>query len=108
MVGRFLSLNPAIGLAPSDIRSMVRSLVICLTHASEVRGLFQPPHVDVMLSNPCAPTREASLAARVMRPVSFGRYWDSFCWHRALIFLLSGMASCFIFSCPYWSLSASA
>lgn len=36
--GRFLSLNPATGLAPSDIRSMVRSLVICLTHASEVRG----------------------------------------------------------------------
>ncbi|OIV98280.1 hypothetical protein TanjilG_09914 [Lupinus angustifolius] len=38
MVGRFVSLNPATGLAPSDIRSMVRSLVICLTHASEVRG----------------------------------------------------------------------
>ena len=38
--GRFLSLNPATGLAPSDIRSMVRSLVICLTHASEVRKSF--------------------------------------------------------------------
>ncbi|KAF1872359.1 hypothetical protein Lal_00016657 [Lupinus albus] len=38
MVGRFVSLNPATSLAPSDIRSMVRSLVICLTHASEVRG----------------------------------------------------------------------
>lgn len=36
--GRFVSLNPATGLAPSDIRSMVRSRVICLTHASEVRG----------------------------------------------------------------------
>lgn len=36
--GRFVSLNPATGLAPSYIRSMVRSLVICLTHASEVRG----------------------------------------------------------------------
>uniref|UniRef100_A0A0D2ZQF6 Uncharacterized protein n=1 Tax=Brassica oleracea var. oleracea TaxID=109376 RepID=A0A0D2ZQF6_BRAOL len=33
-----VSLNPATGLAPGDIRSMVRSLVICLTHASEVRG----------------------------------------------------------------------
>jgi hypothetical protein len=32
--GRDVSLNPATGLAPSDIRSMVRSLVICLTHAS--------------------------------------------------------------------------
>ncbi|CAA7039591.1 unnamed protein product [Microthlaspi erraticum] len=33
-----LEIGPATGLAPSDIRSMVRSLVICLTHASEVRG----------------------------------------------------------------------
>lgn len=39
---------------------------------------------------------------------SFGGSWDSFCWLRALIFLLSGVASCFIFRCPYWSLSASA
>ncbi|KAL0705499.1 hypothetical protein Bca4012_071924 [Brassica carinata] len=33
-----VSLNPATGLSPGDIRSMVRLLVICLTHASEVRG----------------------------------------------------------------------
>lgn len=48
--GRFVSLNPATGLAPSDIRSMVRSLVICLTHASEVRGAAKVNYLNLQLN----------------------------------------------------------
>ncbi|KAL0667244.1 hypothetical protein Bca4012_029948 [Brassica carinata] len=44
-----VSLNPATGLAPGDIRSMVRSLVICLTHASEVRGAAKTHPLTVCL-----------------------------------------------------------
>ncbi|KAG2269796.1 hypothetical protein Bca52824_064351 [Brassica carinata] len=39
-----VSLNPATGLSPA-ISSMVRLLVICLTHASEVRGAAKPGSV---------------------------------------------------------------